>query len=88
MTVRNLEKLRVYGMNDRASGNDMRDIVVSRIRQKLGHRAAAQLRPLEAVMILEWAAECDDAAQKCDLLSLFDQMGGAKMLREAFGNMH
>ncbi|WP_306116551.1 MULTISPECIES: hypothetical protein [unclassified Roseovarius] len=47
--------------------------------------ANATLRPKEAVMVLEWAIDCDDRDQKADLLSIFAEMGGMKLMRAAFG---
>ncbi len=41
------------------------------------------LRPQEAVMLLDWAIEAEDPKRKADLLDLFAQAGGMRLLREA-----
>lgn len=68
-----------------ARGGGERQALLSAIRQKMDGDAGATLRPKEAVMVLEWAIECDDQDQKADLLHIFAAMGGVKLMRSAFG---
>ncbi len=68
-----------------ARGGGERQALLSAIRQKMDSDANATLRPKEAVMVLEWAIDCDDRDQKADLLSIFAEMGGMKLMRAAFG---
>lgn len=68
-----------------ARGGGERQALLSVIRQKMDSDANATLRPKEAVMVLEWAIDCDDSDQKADLLNIFAVMGGMELLRNAFG---
>lgn len=62
--------------------------LLSAIRQKMDADQGAQLRPAEAVMVLEWAIDCDDHACKAELLNIFDAMGGLRLMKEAFADLH
>ncbi len=68
-----------------ARGGGERQALLSAIRRKMESDANATLRPKEAVMVLEWAIDCDDSDQKADLLDIFSVMGGMELLRNAFG---
>ncbi len=62
--------------------------LLAAIRRKMEADAGAQLRPAEAVMVLEWAIECDDIANKAELLNIFDRMGGLRLMRDVFANLN
>ncbi|WP_223413007.1 hypothetical protein [Roseovarius aestuarii] len=48
----------------------------------------AQLRPSEAVMVLEWAIECEDNFCKAELLNIFSAMGGLTLMKDVFADLH
>ena len=62
--------------------------LLAAIRQKMEADSDAQLRPAEAVMVLEWAIDCEDIACKADLLNIFDRMGGLRLMRDVFADLN
>ena len=66
-----------------ARGGGERQMLLSAIRQQMENNEGAVLRPSEAVMVLEWAIDCDEASLKTELLSIFAAMGGLRLFRDA-----
>ena len=62
--------------------------LLSAIRQKMAEDVDAELRPAEAVLLLQWAIECDDNACKAELLHIFDKMGGLRLIEDTFSDLH
>ena len=71
--------------SEKARNGGKREELLSAIRTKMNTGTGARLKPAEAVMILEWAVECDDDRCTAELLRIFGVMGGVQLLREAFG---
>ncbi|MEO3414017.1 hypothetical protein AAFO92_05085 [Roseovarius sp. CAU 1744] len=62
-----------------------RQALLSAIRQKLTDGRGAVLRPCEAVMVLEWAIDCDESELRSELLNIFAATGGLEIFRKAVG---
>ncbi len=61
---------------------------MSAARAKLDIRCTKALRPAEAVLMLEWAMACENEADRCALLDIFEQVGGVKLVQGAVGRVH
>lgn len=72
----------------KAPNGGEREMILSAIRKKLRENHGEQIRPHEAILILEWAIECKDRTRRDELLELFDTLGGVKLMRDAFGSVH
>lgn len=66
-----------------ARNGGKRQVLLSAIRQRMKAEKGARLRPAEAVMVLEWAIDCDDPAGAAELLKIFAGYGGMQLVREA-----
>ncbi len=53
------------------------------IQQKANGMEGAELRPVEALMIVEWMTECEDPARLADLVRLFKVLNGVEVLLTA-----
>ncbi|MFD1159487.1 hypothetical protein [Roseovarius aestuarii] len=71
-----------------ARNGGKRHALLSAIRQKMAEDRDAQLRPSEAVMVLEWAIECEDNFCKAELLNIFSAMGGLTLMKDVFADLH
>ncbi len=60
--------------------------LLSAIRQKMASGGGARFRLGEALMVLEWAIECDESEDKKELLDIFDVMGGMALRKDALAH--
>ena len=71
-----------------ARNGGKRHALLSAIRHKMDTEEGAQLRPAEAIMVLEWAIECDDPGCTAELLNIFDVMGGLRLVKDVLDDLH
>lgn len=71
---------------DRARDGAEQRALLSAIQMRIESGQKRPLRPSEAARLLEWAVTCPDPGRKCDLLSLFDRLGGLEMVRAALSD--